>query len=646
MTFLRYAVLALLLQATPGQRPPEPPATASVEGVVVRLGTNEPIADADVELTRVEGTEASPLAPGAAEVLARALVGGGNSGPTPPAPLLPEVRYVKTGADGKYSFQGLKEGKYRLVSIWIGGTYHPAEYGQRDPRGRGLNFPVSQGQAVKDTKLEMAPTGVIAGRVVDAEGQPMGHVSVMALEPLMKNGRRYLAIMQAGHTDEQGEFRLFWLSPGRYYIAARIEDFQRRTLPMYVIPPGRGEMNERATGPVLTRRRVPTGEIVEETYTMVYAGGVLTPEQSQMIELKPGQTFGGVDIPMARATTRAFHIRGTVLSPTGQPTSRASVVAIPRQWSPNVLVMQSTVDANGAFDLKGAVQGGYNIYATASDATNVSQAMIAAAAAAGVPLSALGGGSVTTGVGLASVDISGADIDNLRIATTPGMNVTGRVTIEGRTPGVADPDIPKIRIGLTRDPDIMTSPAPFFPLPPPGPNAPPTPQNGQVIADGSFRMLTSPGNFRVSVTGNPPNTYVKSVQIDNTDILANGLQVTQPQDRSLEIVIGTDGGEITGIVQNGRGEPVTNAVVALVPESVAQRKRIDLYRNITTDFAGKFQLKTVAPGTYKLFSWEYVDNEIWEDPQFLQPYETFGQTITLRPGGKQDVQLPVISIRR
>jgi len=117
--------------------------------------------------------------------------------------------------------------------------------------GRGLNFPVREGQSIKDARLEMAPTGTITGQVLDADGQPMGHVSVMALEPLMQNGRRYLAIMEAGHTDERGEYRLFWLSPGRYYVAARVEDFQRRNVPMYVIPPGRGGMNERASAPVV-----------------------------------------------------------------------------------------------------------------------------------------------------------------------------------------------------------------------------------------------------------------------------------------------------------------------------------------------------------------------------------------------------------
>src|SRR4030095_11023309 len=123
MNLLRIALLLLLAPAVP---PPQAPATASVEGIVVRLGTTDPVAGADVDWTRVEGTPAAPLPPGAAEVLARALIGGGNGRATVNPAIATEVLYRKTGADGRFSFTNLKEGKYRLVSVAIGGMYQPA----------------------------------------------------------------------------------------------------------------------------------------------------------------------------------------------------------------------------------------------------------------------------------------------------------------------------------------------------------------------------------------------------------------------------------------------------------------------------------------------------------------------------------------
>src|SRR6185436_4955299 len=100
-------------------------------------------------------------------------------GAAPPAQIAPEIKYAKTGSDGRFSFANLKEGKYRLAAILVGGNYFPAEYGQHDVRQRGLPFPVAAGQTVKNLKLEMATTGAITGQIVDEDGQPMGHATVM-----------------------------------------------------------------------------------------------------------------------------------------------------------------------------------------------------------------------------------------------------------------------------------------------------------------------------------------------------------------------------------------------------------------------------------------------------------------------------------
>ncbi len=42
-------------------------------------------------------------------------------------------------------------------------------------------------------------------------------------------GNRLLNFIQAVQTNDLGEYRLFWLPPGRYYVAARPEDSQNAT---------------------------------------------------------------------------------------------------------------------------------------------------------------------------------------------------------------------------------------------------------------------------------------------------------------------------------------------------------------------------------------------------------------------------------
>jgi hypothetical protein len=494
----------------------------------------------------------------------------------------------------------------------------------------------------------MALTGTITGRVTDAEGQPMGHVRVSALSALVQNGRRYLTVIGATHTDDRGEYRLFWLSPGRYYVAARPEDLQRRSVPLVSTPPGRAYTNEVASAPIVARRRTPTGEVIEETTGLVYYGGALDPDRARPIEIAPGASFTGADITLGVGKMRSWHIRGVIVDSAGQPIKGANIRAIPRQWSPNVLILNGSADEKGAFDLVGAVQGSYGLFAAAATVAPVSDQMAAAYAAAGVDLGRAAPW-VTSELGYLPVDVGGADVNNLRLVTTRGIGVTGRIVIEGRPLGAEDPDLGKIRVTLTRDPDILGMSVPMITIPQqPQPLGAPAavPLDGLAKTDGTFRFLTAPGDFRVNVSDIPASSYLKSIRMGNVDILSGGLQVNGPLDNPLEVVIGTDGGEVVGTVSNDRLEPMPNTVVALVPDSPMLRRRFDLYRTTTTDFGGRFRLQTIPPGAYKLFSWDYAETDAWQDAQFLQSYETFGKTITVREGSSHETPLKVISTRR
>src|SRR5262245_3119175 len=91
-------------------------ATASIDGTLFRLGTNEPISGADIELTRVEGTAAEPLARGAAEALAGLQNFPFSVDAAPPPALAPEVQFTKSEENGRFRFTSLKPGGYRLVA--------------------------------------------------------------------------------------------------------------------------------------------------------------------------------------------------------------------------------------------------------------------------------------------------------------------------------------------------------------------------------------------------------------------------------------------------------------------------------------------------------------------------------------------------
>jgi hypothetical protein len=620
-------------------------ATASIEGMVVRLGTSEPVAGADVELTRMEGTPGAPMTPQAIQYVSTVLQGGGPGGPLPPPAIAAEVKYARTGQDGKFSFKELKAGKYRLVSVRVGGMFYPAEYGQNDPRQRGLFFPIREGEAARDLRVEMMQTGAIAGRVLDEEGEPMGRILVMALEEQYREGELFLNMIQSVATDEHGNYRLYWLAAGSYRVAAVYEDQRRRTINPDPIPPGRRGPTDRATNPVIVRSHTPEGQLVEETYAVVYNGSVTDPSSSRPVDVRAGLTTGGIDISMGAGKMRVHHLRGVVVNGTTGRPGPASLIAIPKKSSPNMVVLTGSADANGVFDLAGAMPGAsYSLFATTTtgNTAGIPAATVAAAAAAGVTLPGAG----TTLLGYVPVEVSNMDVEGVKVVTTPGINVSGRVAIEGKSRSDNDPDLARMRIGLRRDPDNIATPSGLVAPPPASPSAPAPPPNGAVSGAGDFTVVMNTGDFKVTVSPLPPGTFVKSIRMGNADVLNDGLHIYGQPDSLLEIIIGSGGSELAGTVTNSATRITPNAVVVLVPDSLNLRRRTDLYRSGTTDHDGRFKLQNVLPGTYKLFAWEFASADAWFDPAFMQLYEAFGKPVSVREGEKQDIPASMSPHRR
>lgn len=176
------------------------PQRASIEGVVVTLGSGEPLAEATVQLDRQ--IKINP------------------DDPDPPPPGRAANRFTHTDKDRRFAFENIAPGEYRLIAMRSGG-YVPGEFGQRRATGTGMVFGIAAGQRMTDVRLALAPTGSISGRVYDRNGEAAGKAQVQALQSVYRNGHRKRTIIQIGESNDRGEYRLFWLSPGTYYVRAK-----------------------------------------------------------------------------------------------------------------------------------------------------------------------------------------------------------------------------------------------------------------------------------------------------------------------------------------------------------------------------------------------------------------------------------------
>ena len=81
--------------------------------------------------------------------------------------------------------------------------------------------------------------------------------------------------------------------------------------------------------------------------------------------------------------------------------------------------------------------------------------------------------------------------------------------------------------------------------------------------------------------------------------------------------------------------------MALVPDT-AHRGTRGLYKSATTDQYGRFDIKGIAPGDFKLFAWEDIDDGAYEDSEFLKRFEERGERASIRGRSHTSYQLKLI----
>ena len=134
------------------------------------------------------------------------------------------------------------------------------------------------------------------------------------------------------------------------------------------------------------------------------------------------------------------------------------------------------------------------------------------------------------------------------------------------------------------------------------------------------------------------------MRLGGVDVLDGGLHIAAAPRDTLEIVIGANGGGLTGTAVNARQEPVSNATVVIVP-GPADRHRTDLYRSTTTDSSGRFHIRGLAGGRYEAFAWTAIEEGAWMDPDVVRSYESQAKSIAIRDGNDENIQLTAIAAR-
>jgi hypothetical protein len=574
---------------------------AHVQGVVVDAASNSAISKAIVEL-RVPGTRTA-------------------------------IASTRTDRDGRFYLPNVAPGSYSLVATHAGHVF--AEYGQRVPAAPGTTLVLAAGQRVVDARMVMTPAGVIAGRITD-KGKPIGLADAVALKAIWTEGQPSLTPVISVRTDDTGEFRLFWLPPGRYYVVGMVWDIAN-SVGTFVNSEDQDNGNfhaQRYVGRAVFMRATAGGIAENEAHIPVFYPGTTDPQMAKAIDVQPGDFIKGLDIDAS--AVRTSRLRGRVLGVpalAGQPV-RTVVEARPLTSVFNITPAQlptAVVAADGTFEMPMVPPGRYVVTARAGSESRVAG---------------------SDAIGRVVVDVHSSNVANVVIPISARLSLSGRVVIEGAAPDAAGRALSNMRVALRTDPLLPNTTNTGVTVKLDGSFAIPDPSAGTQsvpgIPAGDYRVLVTPllappTPDEVTPPTLPPvlqNFYVKSIRLGDADVLNDPLRLQdQPRD-PLTIVIGTRPGALEGRVVDDRQQPVAGTTVVLIHDN-SLRYHVN-ERFSFSDVSGRFEFQNVAPGNYKLFAWESIDRGAWQDPEFMRGFESRGLPVRIEEGARASLSIRMI----
>jgi hypothetical protein len=550
----------------------------SIEGAVINSVTNKPIAGAQVQATKMPAamptTGAVPTAIGrVTDVTTPTGMIIRQAGGAAPVQISPAT----TDANGHFAFPDLEPGTYLLRAFAEG--YARQEFNPRPGATDGMTAQVTlaAGTVLKDTVFRLVPGGTVSGRVTGSNGEPLVNLEVT----LLRSGydpdgqKRLFQQAAATPTNDRGEYRLFWVTPGRYYLSVASS-----TRPMPGVPffPG----------------------MSANKYPRTFYPGTTDASNALLVEIQAAAELSGMDFRLTEQPT--YRVRGRIVDSTsGQAPRGVSMGIIPRDVNNGLSMSGEPYNHDdGTFEFRDVPSGEYMIR---------SQLPFNGRFEPGQPPS-------IPPIAMTFVDVRGGDVEGVVLTFQPPVSLSGRITIDGKAPPA----------GLRAN--VSLRPVAF------GLNFGPPPRAPQFDPDGTFRIDgIPPGEYRVEaccIAGQQANTYVKEIRLGSVDLLTYPLVVSGSIPESLEVVFGEGPGEISGTVQGDSQKAPANAFVVLVPD---RRERHNVYKFTVTDAAGHFTFRTVPPGSYKVFAWEDIERNSWFDADVLRRYEQYGTPARVSDSG-------------
>jgi sarcosine oxidase gamma subunit len=496
-----------------------------------------------------------------------------------------------TDEGGRFRIGSLPAAAYNVVATKSG--FVDAAFGQRRPQRAGTPVELTDGQQIGNIDIRLHRGGVITGRLVDEDGEPLAQAIVTVLRQRYVRGERQLTPAGVNQSDDRGQFRVFGLPPGEYYVSAAAGGIERVVRQVAGLAGGGMQEADESTG-----------------YAPTYYPGVVAAADAARLKLAAAQELSGIDFQIQLVPLAT--VKGIV---SGGP---ATVMLLPEGSSGGVAGGGGRGGGRGMAAmlgnaLGGALRGAQMLRtATAADGTfairNVTPGNYTIVARS------------TEGPGATAVQpllVAGIEAT---VALSPAAPVTmsGTITLEsGGTP------VPKGFSGF------RVAAAPVGPIAEIPRGARPADPN----QNGEFTLRdVMPGQY--IVRGNAPRGWMlKAVFLDGRDVTDQPVEVKSATLSGLNVIFSDRVNTIAGTVRDDRGAAAAGRTV--IAFSTDEKLWYPQSRHIVTartDASGAYRLAALPEGHYLIVAVEDVEQGEWFDPEYLEQVKADAQRITIGEG--------------
>jgi hypothetical protein len=538
---------------------------------------------------------------------------------------IPGGRGMLTDDTGVFDLTDLPAGRYTLTVSKSG--FVSLAYGQRRPLQAGTPLQLGDGEQMKGIEFRLPRGGVISGRVVDEDGEAVPGAMVRVMRYQYMQGDRRLTPAGNGQTDDRGQYRVWGLMPGDYYVNAltRLPTANGRGFgPGGPGGPGGGGPGG---GPFAGRGGRIGGAGIDPA-TIAAAGGANAAmffnsgDDQEQVNYAPTYYPSATSVNDARAVTvgvsqevadiniglqlvRTSRIAGRVMNPDGTVTTGGNVNLMPDTGGGRAGQIGQNYGGrilrDGSFTIANVPPGRYTLRAR--------------------------GEGDTPQFGVQPLSVDGGDMGDVTIVLSAGAAITGTITFQPGATQVPDPT--SIRISAPSTDQVAF-----------GPQA-----NARVDADGRFTLTgVSTGQHMIRPAGNMRGWVLRSVTLDGRDVTDTPIEVRAGQTLTNVAIVFTDKiTQVTGTITTESGTPVPDFTVLAFPTDPSLwRPQARQIMTTRPDQTGKYTLRGLPPADYYIVTVDPAEQGEWFDPGYLDAHRAGAARITLADGDVKTQDFRVI----